>query len=583
MKILIVFFSLVFSSFSFCDANEDGKSFASEMNISMDGIAKGLDSNDVPNYQGTEVDETDYYDDGLGIETEAKKQSVTDPTANFIYESRGNRPYYDLDKETDPLFKNLERITDQSNSLSESYSGCVSLPVGTETITSQEDKTCLVKGQREESSYSCTKTLEVSCAVVDEQQTVITEGPMYTDRGNGHGFVCTTNSPYCLLKWNSQNLSSSVTRDQMWAGVTFGEWTYKADSSQEAIPLPPMAGFQHFWYTFSVVRTKVGHNYICSEFNRTYDYACDVGEIHSEASLVSSVCIESGETRNVDGYDVYSDCWKWQQEYYKEGDPVYEKEAACTVLEEEGCTQTSGECIEQGDGYCITQELTYSCSTEVPATTIDMCGDDLICAGGSCTDDVGREQLDATEEFKKAATSMSVLNEIIDDFDYDNLSVFAGEVKRCEKASLDFNNCCSSGGWGSDIGLASCDAEEEELGLLREEKRTVYVGQYCSEDTFLGCVAHKQVYCSYPSKLARIIIEQGKLQLGDAYGTAENPNCEGFTLEEMEGELDFDAMDLTEFYDDAMEMAASSTAPNGMTVTDQIIQKIKSASGSGAD
>ena len=72
MKILIVFFSLVFSSFSFCDANEDGKSFASEMNISMDGIAKGLDSNDVPNYQGTEVDETDYYDDGLGIETEAK-------------------------------------------------------------------------------------------------------------------------------------------------------------------------------------------------------------------------------------------------------------------------------------------------------------------------------------------------------------------------------------------------------------------------------------------------------------------------------------------------------------------------------
>lgn len=73
----------------------------------------------------------------------------------------------------------------------------------------------------------------------------------------------------------------------------------------------------------------------------------------------------------------------------------------------------------------------------------------------------------------------------------------------------------------------------------------LFVGTYCSKKV-VTCVERKESYCCYNSPLARILQEQGRPQLGKGWGSAQHPQCEGFTQDELE-RLDFDAMDLSEF------------------------------------
>jgi conjugal transfer mating pair stabilization protein TraN len=47
--------------------------------------------------------------------------------------------------------------------------------------------------------------------------------------------------------------------------------------------------------------------------------------------------------------------------------------------------------------------------------------------------------------------------------------------------------------------------------------------------------------------LSRIINEQGRWQLSKGWGSAQGPDCSGFTIAELQA-LDFSRMDLTEFY-----------------------------------
>jgi conjugal transfer mating pair stabilization protein TraN len=54
-------------------------------------------------------------------------------------------------------------------------------------------------------------------------------------------------------------------------------------------------------------------------------------------------------------------------------------------------------------------------------------------------------------------------------------------------------------------------------------------------------------YCCFNSRLARILNEQGRAQLGKGWGGAQSPDCSGFTLVQLQA-LDFSRMDLSEFY-----------------------------------
>ncbi|MDD5395011.1 MAG: conjugal transfer protein TraN [Thiothrix sp.] len=114
----------------------------------------------------------------------------------------------------------------------------------------------------------------------------------------------------------------------------------------------------------------------------------------------------------------------------------------------------------------------------------------------------------------------------------------------------------------------SCTEDEAYLQMKRGSNLCHYVGTYCS-GRFLGyCYERKQSYCCFNSRLARIIQEQGRPQLGKGWGGGDSPNCSGFTPDELE-RLDFGAMDLSEFM---AEILANVKVPDASTVNG-LVQK----------
>jgi hypothetical protein len=128
-----------------------------------------------------------------------------------------------------------------------------------------------------------------------------------------------------------------------------------------------------------------------------------------------------------------------------------------------------------------------------------------------------------------------------------NFKVFTGHDKRCTPTSLAtlFSNCCNLSGWFK----SWCSNEERELKKRRMGGTCTEVGDYCAKRIFGICIKKKETYCCFNSKLGRIINEQGRPQIGKSFGSAKNPDCEGFTPEEL-SKLDFSRLDLSEYIND---------------------------------
>lgn len=95
----------------------------------------------------------------------------------------------------------------------------------------------------------------------------------------------------------------------------------------------------------------------------------------------------------------------------------------------------------------------------------------------------------------------------------------------------------------------SCDQDEQVLAMRRGQNLCSFVGSYCSERVLGVCLTKKESYCCFNSRLARIINEQGREQIGKGYGNPEAPDCSGFTTDDL-AKLDFGKMDLSEFLRD---------------------------------
>lgn len=107
--------------------------------------------------------------------------------------------------------------------------------------------------------------------------------------------------------------------------------------------------------------------------------------------------------------------------------------------------------------------------------------------------------------------------------------------------------------------------EEKSLALRRGANLCVDVGEYCSKKVKIGfiklCRTKKKSYCCFNSTLARIINVEGRKQLGTfkGWGSAKNPVCEGFTLQEF-NQIDISKMDLSEFVNEITAKANASAA-----------------------
>ena len=91
------------------------------------------------------------------------------------------------------------------------------------------------------------------------------------------------------------------------------------------------------------------------------------------------------------------------------------------------------------------------------------------------------------------------------------------------------------------------------------------IGTWCSAcfrvlGVCVSCVERTTSKCCFNSMLARIVNEQGRVQVGKGWGGAESPDCSGFTVAQLQS-LDFAAMDFTEFY-----ASLVPTSPNVATL-----------------
>ena len=133
--------------------------------------------------------------------------------------------------------------------------------------------------------------------------------------------------------------------------------------------------------------------------------------------------------------------------------------------------------------------------------------------------------------------------------------IFNGKGSQCRSpgAETSFFNCCSSGSGDFLVFKKYCADSEWTTDTSKDAGACHSIGEYCKTNwPLVGCVQKAEVYCCFNSKLGRMIQEQGRGQLRQfapdgQWGTADNPNCVGFTPEQM-SMLDFSRMDLSEYF-----------------------------------
>lgn len=274
-------------------------------------------------------------------------------------------------------------------------------------------------------------------------------------------------------------------------------------------------------------------------------------------NLVSYVCTEPAETRNINGLDVYRECWHYDAVYECGGGPALVDD--CQLLRNQGCSQVGSTCeTTLANGSCEMYLQTYSCQTASTQSTVVSCTGDMFCASGDCANQSYMQNTD----FIQAYGGLAGLFQAGREFDSTAFAIFRGQDMRCDiNIGGNIYNCCNFDGILN--GLLSCDQEEEMLAqATKPQNRTIYVGEYCSSEIEIAgaswCIKRTRTYCVYGSLLARIIQQQGKPQLGLGFGTPENPDCSALSVDQFSS-LDFNRIDFSEFTSQFAMPAGSAT------------------------
>ncbi|PVZ84210.1 type-F conjugative transfer system mating-pair stabilization protein TraN [Serratia sp. S1B] len=286
------------------------------------------------------------------------------------------------------------------------------------------------------------------------------------------------------------------------------------------------------------------------------------------AVLVNTVCSEPGGERwvTVNGisYPVSTSCWRFTDTYRlqetNEGNcGVYAKNPACIVA-------TKGCAFNDEFGGCLRENVTYSCEKKTIGKVM-LCGGETFCLDGEC--DKAKKGTQGND-FQKAVSELAAVaaaGKNVAELNGVNVRAFTGSARFCKKSAAGFSNCCVDSGWGQNIGLASCTSEEKALGKAKENLLTVSTGEFCSKKLLGVCLEKKRSYCQFDSKLAQIVQQQGRnWQLGIGFGGADNPDCRGITVEELQ-RINFDRLDFSNFYND---LIANQKVPNNDVLLERV-------------
>lgn len=257
----------------------------------------------------------------------------------------------------------------------------------------------------------------------------------------------------------------------------------------------------------------------------------------------SKRCTQGPETRTINGIPITRDCWQEKMTYACS----YPAKDDCGSLRARGCVQIASSCKQWIGQTCVVYRQTYQCN-DSPRTTFQIQGGNTpFCMDGNCRD----QSWENNDEMMSSVAQLSILKEMQGNFK--NGFLFKGEDNRCSKCILSFKDCCGSGkGWGNDLGLSSCSANEKLLNKRRKAGLCHRVGTYCAKRVLGKCVKKKTSFCCFGSKLLKAFHEQGRAQIRMGWGSPKDPICRGFSIQEVQ-RIDFSKLDLREVFEELMK------------------------------
>lgn len=263
-----------------------------------------------------------------------------------------------------------------------------------------------------------------------------------------------------------------------------------------------------------------------------------------DSTIIEHLCIDKTSSKMINGKSVSRQCWKERLSFFYQ----FPATSDCGFLKAKNCEQIKQECSKYQSSVCIEWQLTFRCTDQIRLTSIPF-------------------EYDSSEEiieyapnqsFSEVAAKLAVFHEMKKEienskaFDVRELEIFQGKRMSCSKNIADdlmYDCCFNYSGLAKQMGLAKCNADEISLAEMREQGLCHYIGSYEEKFLDLWKSRDEHVFCCFPSKLSRIVQEQGRKQLGITWGEPKEPNCRGFKTDEL-SRLDFSKMDLSEICQD---------------------------------
>ncbi|MBE8574105.1 type-F conjugative transfer system mating-pair stabilization protein TraN [Vibrio sp. OPT18] len=525
-------------------------------------------------------DQSKYFGNDAGMIDDGNIALANDPNAKNIVDAQKKRPKYDIDP-NDPALVRAKGFMDDSynisHGISSKYHDCEN---GSSCQLIDTKRQC---DEPTTAPLSCTSEL-----VLDEEYFVNHSGRWNYDHTNRpvsglempiinhHINTVTVNGFKLSINSRSEMIGISI-NGKMLKTVQMQSSNGLFIISNVQVPvnqLLPHKSVMHFHRMNTggqQINGYVHDNvYIMAQWKEkrvSTKWLNQCQNLPPECSSSQFTCIEGPETRIINGVEVYRSCWKKRETY------TCRYPNTCSNLLTNPNDTLTCKLSEPDKRYCkiaiqnqcLVYDVTLSCVEKKCEDINLICGEASFCLEGDCYAGEGQKN----DDFAESAAGLGALGAAAEDFSEDTVKIFTGKPAFCDKKPVGLSDCCSDDGWGNDIGLTQCSEEEIGLGQAKDKGLTIKLGEYCAEDVLGVCIRKKQSYCQFDSKMARIIQEQGKVQLGLSFGNKKNPNCIGITPEQMQ-QLDFSKIDFSDFYEDMEEgMALPDMEHLQNTITDK--------------
>lgn len=568
--------------------------------------------------------EAGYYNQAPSqLDDASRIKAASDETAKFQMSTAIELPVGVVNRD-DPIFKFNEQNEAAITPLSQSYSGCATVQGGAGNGTSNF-KTCYKTGVP--NVNHCYRSWTPKCTWINQDPVELSSGTknlrkewtLYTHNGNGQLIENANGSHLYHYDITAQgtftlNINKRMLNSDTRLHVQYTMWVANKDSPWNYPPRLTINGTEisKNW-TIGGIGSKT-YRYVATFYNLkdylndgnntielniygqsvekeallnlyditecvksiTENFSCDADIPKVLAKpLIRTICLDNQNPKWVDGQAFYRDsgCWSQDEQHGYINTARYTEDDQCKQYRAEQCEFVKEDCLSKHqEGWCSNAKLTFNCSGHSGQQQVEVCGDTLICPDGNCYDQV-KEQGDSTEDFKQVATYTELMKNAKDNFDINSLSVFKGQYKECSvnKTLIGSDSCCIGGSGTLNTLGKSCNINEQQIADARNNKIVTFLGSWeeCSNKVAGICVEkliHYE-YCVWPSKLARMVQDQGMAQLGQAITNA----CRGFKLNSPNeiSMLDFSKIDLSEYFTDVVNKLNSTTLPDPNVMLNQ--------------